>query len=309
MQVIETSPSGVRRLLGQVVAVQDLDRAVDSYERLGLALSNRFRRDDIGLDTATFGFPGGTYLELVAAIDADAVVGGTVAAFLQRRGEGPYLTCFEVDDVHLAYDRLRTAGVDVVGPPDSPPEARGIACDVLWLKPRATAGAFVQLLSFRTPGHEEAVRTDGMRLFTHAVAVPNYESAVRDFRLLGLDPWAEYTTDRWGLQTAVFRLSDESNFEIVSPVDVTRRAAAAVAKVAKTRGYGHYMTVFECEDVHTLAESLASAGVPILGPPTVAPPESPWGPVQQLWVHPRATHGAFIEFLTRDATKSESHGG
>jgi predicted enzyme related to lactoylglutathione lyase len=292
--------AGVRRLLGQVIAVRDLDTAVDSFERLGLVLSDRFTRKDIGLDTATFGFDGGSYLELVTPVDRGQVVGATVAAFMDNRGEGPYLTCFEVDDVHKAHERLLDAGIPVVGPPQAPPAERGIACDVLWLKPRATAGAFMQLLSFREPGYEEERRTPGVRLLTHAISVADMGSAVAAFERLGFEPWAQYQTERWGLDTTVFRLSDGTNLELVSPTDTSRPAAEAVAKAVRRRGgHGHYMTVFETDDVTDVAKRLDAVGVPTLGPPEPAPAESPWGPCQQLWVHPRATHGAFIEFLTR----------
>ncbi len=294
-----SEPSGIRRLLGQVVAVNDLDRAIESFQMLGLVLSDRSVRGDIGLDTATFGFAGGSYLELVTPIDDDAGVGGTVRGFLDKRGEGPYLTCFEVDDVFAAHDRLVAAGVAVVGPPQAPPPERGIACDVLWLKPRATAGAFMQLLSFRAPAHQEPTHTVGMRLFTHVITAAEMVPALDSFASLGLTPWAIYQTKQWGLETAVLRLPDATNLEIVSPRDTSRSAAAAVAKTMSSRGgHGHYMTVFESADVEALAVQFERDGVPTLGRPVAAPPESPWGSCRQMWVHPRVTHGAFIEFLT-----------
>jgi predicted enzyme related to lactoylglutathione lyase len=226
-------------------------------------------------------------------------VGATVQAYLDRRGEGPYLTCFAVGDVHAAYERLGAAGISVVGPPQTPPAKPGFACDVLWLKPRETASAFMQLLSFSAPLRPSPDWATDRRLFTHVITTDDLAATLEQFARLGLRAWARYQTEVWGLQTAVIRLPDATNLEIVCPRDTTKPASAALAAtMARRGGHGHYMTVFDVPDVDALADRFDRDGVATLGAPVAAPPESPWGPCRQLWVHPRLTHGAFIEFLT-----------
>lgn len=291
--------SEITGLLGQVVAVEHLDDAVANYEELGFALGTRFLRTDLGIDTASFGFENGSYLELVSPTNPQAEVGRTIAAFLEQRGDGLYLTSLAVDDVYRFHDQLVERGLPVLGPPQPVPPVRGIACDVMWIKPRATASAFVQFLSYRGPRYREETVTPGvLRLFTQVFAVHDLGAAIESFGALGLTVWARYTTDLWGLDTAVFRLPDGSNIEIVAPVDTSRSAAKTVNAFLETRGQGQYMTVFEADDVGAIFDRFEASGVPNLGPPTPAPPNSPWGPVQQLWPHPKATNGAFLELLT-----------
>jgi catechol 2,3-dioxygenase-like lactoylglutathione lyase family enzyme len=290
--------SGITGLLGQVVAVENLDDAVANYQALGFALGTRFLRTDLGIDTATFGFENGSHLELVSPANPEAEVSRTIASFLERRGEGLYLTSLAVDDVYRFHDQLVDRGLPVVGPPQPVPPERGMDCDVMWIKPRATASAFVQFLSYRGPRHREEVLTPGIRrLFTQVFAVRDLGAAIESFEDLGLTVWARYTTALWGLDTAVFRLPDGSNIEIVAPVDTSRSAAGTVNAFLETRGQGQYMTVFEAADVSAIFAGFEASGVPNLGPPAPAPPESPWGAVQQLWPHPKATNGAFLELL------------
>lgn len=291
--------SEITGLLGQVVVVRDLDGAVANFQRAGFVLGDRSDRDDWGIGTASFGFDNGSYLELVTPLDPAKEVGGTVAAFLDRRGDGLYLTSFAVDDVHGYHRWLVDRGLPVLGPPQPAPPERGIDCDVMWLRPRASAGAFVQFLGFRGERYRERVTTPGVRrLLTQVLAVEDLDRAVAAFEALGLSVWASYTTDLWGLATAVLRLPDGTNLELVAPTGADLPAAGAVRSFIDRRGPGQYMTVFEVDDVHDAYRRLQAAGVPTLGPPAVAPPESPWGPCGQLWLHPRSTNDAFIELLT-----------
>lgn len=289
---------GIRRLAGVALAVDDLGAATESFERLGLVLSERSERPEWGLDTATFGFENGSYVELVQPVDPANAIGGTVAAFLARRGEGVYIASFEVADVYATAQSLTEAGVPLAGPPQAAPESSGIAADMLWLKPRATGSGFTQLLSLRGGQLSYPVTTPDMRLFTQVYAVRDMPAVNRTFETLGHRPWAQYCTTRWGLDTTVYRLPDDSNIEIVSPLDEGREVAGVVARSIRDRGQGHYMTVFEVTDVDAMADRLHDDGVATLGKPSPAPAESPWGPCQQLWIHPGSTHGAFVEFLT-----------
>lgn len=289
---------GIRRLAGVALAVNDVGAAVATFERLGFVLSDRSKRPEWGLDTATFGFANGSYLELVAPVDPDNLVAGTVREFLVRRGEGTYIASFEVADVYAIAEQLTRAGVPLAGPAQPAPESSGIAADMLWVKPRATGGGFTQLISFRDGPVRYPAVTPDTRLFTQAYAVRDMAGVNRTFESLGLTAWARYRTTSWGLDTSVFRLDDNSNIEVVSPASEDLEVSSVVAKAIRDRGQGHYMTVFEVADVDAVAARLKADGVRTLGAPVPAPPESPWGPCRQLWVHPGGTHGTFVEFLT-----------
>jgi glyoxalase-like protein/glyoxalase/bleomycin resistance protein/dioxygenase superfamily protein len=299
---------GIRRLAGVALAVHDLGAATASFERLGLVLSERSKRPEWGLDTATFGFANGSYLELVTPVDAANPVGGTVQAYLDRHGDGVYIASFEVDDVYATERTLTAADVPLAGPAQPAPESAGLAADMLWVKPRATGGGFTQFLSFRGGERSFPITTPDIRLFTQVYAVRDMPALNRVFGVLGHQPWAQYCTTRWGLDTTVFRFGDGSNAEIVSPLDASRDVAGVVAAAIRDRGQGHYMTVFEVTDVDAMAVRLEAAGVRTLGAPSPAPAESPWGPCQQLWIHPGTTQGAFVEFLTLPAAPAGASG-
>jgi hypothetical protein len=291
----------VRRFLGVVNAVRDAGAAAASFERVGLVLSDRSNRPEWGLDAATFVFGNGSFLQLVAPADAGKAGGAMVRAFLDRRGEGCVAACFEVNDVHATAGRLEAAGVPLASPGQPSFGPPGSPWDVLSLEPGVTGGGLTQLVGFRDDLPGSRLTTPDMRLFTQVYAVSDLAAVRQTFQALGLAPWAEYCTDLWGLDTAVFRLGDDSNIEVVSPTDASSKVSAVVAKAIRDKGQGHYMTVLEARDVHDLARRLESDGVPTLGAPEPAPAESPWGPCQQLWIHPGATHGAFLEFVTLPA--------
>lgn len=289
----------LQRLLGQVIAVRDMNDGIANLARLGMPLADHSDRKDWGIDTATVAFPGGSYIEVVSSLDPTTTVGGTVHGFLDRKGEGLYLTAIEVDDVHATYDHLVGAGVPVVGPPVPAPAERGIDCELLWLKPSATCGAFLQLLSYRGERHQEEVLAPGCRrLLTQAIAVRDLDAGVASLERIGMELWDRSRRAQWGLDTAVFRLAEGSSVELVAPIDSSRPAAAAMTEWLDRRGPGHYMTVIEVDDVDAVHERLVANDVPTLGPPSDAPPESPWDDSRQLWVHPKATNSAFIEFLS-----------
>ena len=86
------------------VAVEDLDEAVDTYERLfgGRARAPRRRSPEQGVEAAVV-LVGSGRVELLAALGEDTPVG----RFLARRGPGMHHVAYEVDDVHAALDAAR----------------------------------------------------------------------------------------------------------------------------------------------------------------------------------------------------------
>jgi methylmalonyl-CoA/ethylmalonyl-CoA epimerase len=102
----------VRDVHHVAMAVEDLDEAVATYERLfGARVELRGRMDDQGVE-AVYLRVGGGRVELVSALEADTPVG----RFLAKRGPGMHHIAFEVPDVAAAMGELTANGVEVIDP-------------------------------------------------------------------------------------------------------------------------------------------------------------------------------------------------
>lgn len=122
------------------VAVEDLDEAISSYERLfGAELAGRETQDELGVEAASL-FVGNGHLELLAALGPDTAVG----RFLAKRGPGMHHVAYEVDDVGEAIDELTTEGVELID--DSP--RRGLfGLEVAFVHPDAVHGVLAEIVS------------------------------------------------------------------------------------------------------------------------------------------------------------------
>ncbi|CRK49701.1 hypothetical protein RHCRD62_10556 [Rhodococcus sp. RD6.2] len=302
-----TVGSTIGRYVGVAIAVPDLTAAVKQYSRLGFVVSNLSYRTEWGAEVATFGFADGSYLELVSGVDTTKRNGAAIAAFVERFGARTYLSCYEVADMAAAYDRVREAGIDVVGPPQFAPASVGERAEMLWLQPSAMGGAFTQLLRLHDGPRQFEATTPGTRLFTQVLVGHDSERIVATMTGLGSIPNPSYEVPQWGLRATVFELPGDTNMEIAVPTDTARPQGAALRRALDAGRSGHYMTTFEVDDVDLLAKRLADAGVETLGPPTDSPTQSPWGPCRQLWVHPTRSPGTFVQFLTRISGSTDPH--
>ncbi len=96
-------PRGIHHL---GVAVEDLDEAVATYERLfGAALERRETVPEQGVEAASLRI-GSDRVELLASLGEDTPVG----KFLEKRGPGMHHVAFEVDDVGAALGDLAAGG-------------------------------------------------------------------------------------------------------------------------------------------------------------------------------------------------------
>ncbi|MEX2103195.1 MAG: VOC family protein, partial [Gaiellaceae bacterium] len=92
------------------MAVEDLDAAVSTYERLfGAQVELRGRMDDQGVEAAYL-LVGGGRVELVTSLADDTPVG----RFLAKRGPGMHHVAFEVENVAAALDTLAERGAEVI---------------------------------------------------------------------------------------------------------------------------------------------------------------------------------------------------
>lgn len=121
------------------VAVRDLDSACRTYAALlGAELSQREIVASLGVEVAFLRLPGDTRLELISPLDD----GGSLARFLDKRGEGMHHICLLVDDLQGVLDGLASQGVPLV---DEAPRIGAEGAKIAFLHPAALGGVLLEL--------------------------------------------------------------------------------------------------------------------------------------------------------------------
>jgi methylmalonyl-CoA/ethylmalonyl-CoA epimerase len=122
------------------VAVDDLDEAVDTYERLfGARVEHRDTVLEQGVEAASLRV-GESRVELLASLGAETPVG----KFLAKRGPGMHHVAFEVDDLSLSLAELERAGAELI---DSQPREGLFGLQVAFVHPDSTHGVLAELVS------------------------------------------------------------------------------------------------------------------------------------------------------------------
>ena len=122
------------------VAVEDLDAAVATYERLfGGRLEHRERVEDQGVEAASMRL-GESRVELLAALGEDTPVG----KFLAKRGPGMHHIAYAVDDVGAALADLRAAGAELI---DVQPRRGMFGLEVAFVHPESVHGVLSEVVS------------------------------------------------------------------------------------------------------------------------------------------------------------------
>ena len=120
-------------------AVRDLDEAIAFYGRaFGLPLVHEERNEEQGVREAMIAI-GDSCIQLLAPLRPDSPIG----KFLERNGEGIQQVAFGVDDVDVASQRLRDAGLRLL----YPEAKRGTAGSrVNFVHPKDCGGVLVELV-------------------------------------------------------------------------------------------------------------------------------------------------------------------
>jgi methylmalonyl-CoA epimerase len=130
-------PRGIHHL---GVAVEDLDEAVTSYERMfGAELEHRETVPAQGVEAASLKVGDGR-VELLASLGEETPVG----KFLSKRGPGMHHVAYEVADVRAAIDELAEQGVELV---DEEPREGLFGLEVAFLHPDAVHGVLSELVA------------------------------------------------------------------------------------------------------------------------------------------------------------------
>jgi len=130
-------PHGIHHL---GVAVDDLDGAVATYERLfGARLEHRETVEEQGVEAASLRI-GSDRVELLAALGEDTPIG----KFLSKRGPGMHHVAYEVDDVGAALDELSAEGAELI---DERPRLGLFGLQVAFVHPDAVHGVLAEIVS------------------------------------------------------------------------------------------------------------------------------------------------------------------
>lgn len=118
------------------IVVRSLDEAYAFYrDTLGLRVHKEAVVQDQGVRAALLTC-GHSEIELLEPLHPH----GTIAGFLERRGEGLHHVCFESDDVAAELEAARAKGIPLI---DEKPRT-GLAGMICFLHPKATAGVLVE---------------------------------------------------------------------------------------------------------------------------------------------------------------------
>ena len=121
------------------MAVEDLDEAVETYERLfGATVELRGRMEEQGVEAAYLRVGAGR-VELVSALEGDTPVG----RFLATRGPGMHHVAFQVEDVGGTIAELADRGAEVV---DEEPRVGLGGHEVSFVHPDSVHGVLVEVL-------------------------------------------------------------------------------------------------------------------------------------------------------------------
>ncbi|MEP7334415.1 MAG: methylmalonyl-CoA epimerase [Actinomycetota bacterium] len=122
------------------VAVEDLDEAVTTYERLfGARVEHRETVPDQGVEAASLRV-GESRVELLASLGDDTPVG----KFLAKRGPGMHHVAYAVEDLSASLAELEREGAELI---DSSPRHGLFGLEVAFVHPDAAHGVLAELVS------------------------------------------------------------------------------------------------------------------------------------------------------------------
>lgn len=120
------------------IAVKSLETAIPYYEeKLGLKCYSIEEVKDQKVKTAFFKI-GQTKLELLESTDPE----GTIAKFIEKRGEGVHHIAFATNGVQKALDELSAKGVQLI---DKAPRKGAEGLNIAFLHPKSTLGVLTEI--------------------------------------------------------------------------------------------------------------------------------------------------------------------
>jgi methylmalonyl-CoA epimerase len=131
------APRGIHHL---GVAVDDLDSALETYERLfGAEVEHQATIDEQGVRAASLRIGDGR-VELLEALGQDTPVG----RFLANRGPGMHHVAYEVNDLRATLAELTSEGAELI---DMEPRAGLFGLEVAFVHPDSVHGVLSEVVS------------------------------------------------------------------------------------------------------------------------------------------------------------------
>jgi methylmalonyl-CoA epimerase len=131
------APRGIHHL---GVAVDDLDSALETYERLfGAEVEHQATIDEQGVRAASLRVGEGR-VELLEALGQDTPVG----RFLAKRGPGMHHVAYEVSDLRATLAELTREGAELI---DREPRAGLFGLEVAFVHPDSVHGVLSEVVS------------------------------------------------------------------------------------------------------------------------------------------------------------------
>ena len=131
------APRGIHHL---GVAVDDLDSALETYERLfGAEVEHQATIDEQGVRAASLRIGEGR-VELLQALGQDTPVG----RFLAKRGPGMHHVAYEVNDLPATLAELTREGAELI---DREPRAGLFGLEVAFVHPDSVHGVLSEVVS------------------------------------------------------------------------------------------------------------------------------------------------------------------
>lgn len=120
------------------IAVKDLDLSCSLYEKLlGVPVYKRESVVSEGVSTAFFQ-TGESKIELLASLSEESAI----ASFISKRGEGIHHIAFEVDDIVLEMERLKSEGFTLLSDGPKPGADNKLIC---FVHPKGINGVLVEI--------------------------------------------------------------------------------------------------------------------------------------------------------------------
>ena len=275
--------------LRQVALItQDLEESLRFWTGL-LDLEECYRDDLSAFGLSNVLMPiGDDFLELLQVEDPGSAGG----RFLERHGEGLYMTIFEGTDAATLLHDLAQNDVPVAWQLESPHYAS------VHLHPKAMGRVLYSVEHPKEPGEwppagfdwKRHARTDVVRRIAGVgLITPNAdEDAGRWHRLFGTAPARYWVQD--GLRIAQVPIGTSNTFiEFQQPLDPN----APAVRYLERQGPGMYYWALETPDLDRALERARAQGVTIIREDR----NSDGG--RSAWLHPRTTHGVLTELIER----------